>query len=217
MAAFLAALHAWASRRPFAVELMVVDDLGVGALDVLPASERVLMRRLPGDPRGGQDLAVLSGIRAAPAADLVVAMDPDMAGNIGDLDALLDAYAHGCELVYTWRRARGDTGCIRVLASRAYNRALRAWTGANLHDINTPMFLLSPAVRDYLREAAVDTQALKLSTFFAFSARFAEVPIDVPARGDRASNYGLLALAQLCVTRLVAIRRWWKTQARGGA
>lgn len=217
MPRFLAAIGEYAVRRRIPVELVVVDDLG--AFDAVPAGswracEPVALRVLSGHPAGGQDLAVLKGILAA-EGDVIVAIDPDMYANVADLDAMLSAWAGGADIVYAWRRIRRDTSVMRRLASWAFNAVIRTWTGARLHDINTPMFLASTATRSRLLSAPEGVQALKLSMYFRFVDTFTEIPIEVSgAAGGHRSNFSPRDLLRLFLLRVSAIHRWRQGNAR---
>lgn len=202
--ALIARLQAFAIRHDLAVELIIIDDLKTFAGSLpptapsLPSFDVAIVQ--PAQSLG-QLQAMLHGIRLA-SGDVVVTIDPDMHDNVEDIARLLQAHDDDKDVVYTWRIRRRDTHPLRHLLSRGYNHMLRLVFGVTLHDINTPMTLLSRnAVQAlFAAPAGIGLHKLYLSHLFAHS--FAELQIVINHPSVRQSSYSLPALIRLALWQL---------------
>lgn len=213
MPAFLSAIAEYAQARGLCIELVLVDDLAVlaGSAPSVPDTGGLLtVRVLPPAADGGHDVAVMRGV-AASRGEALVCIDPDMAGNVPDIDRLLAAWRGGAELVYTWRCERADTSLPRRWLSTVFNALVRLFTRAPVHDINTPMFLGSARARAAALSDLSHPYALKLSMYFLFAGQFAEVPIRVRGAAS-GSNFSAAVLAGLFWRRVADMYRWWRWQ-----
>ena len=217
MQAFLAAAAAWAATQPGEVELILVDDLGAGAELAAQARPPLPGLRVLRDRQGiGQYRAMLHGI-AQVQGKCVVTLDPDMAGNLADIEQLLARHAQGYELVLTWRVQRHDTPWPRRLASQLLNRLTRSIAGIPLHDINSPMRLFSPAAAQALLEMQEDHETFSLQMYRRFADRVAEVAIHVAAPAHtRKSSYRPVLLLGLFLRQLRAAWQFRRHGAAGG-
>lgn len=215
MCLFAAAL----SREEFAGE-GTVTWLVVDGLRAYP---------LPPDLSG---LAVFPGLRwitpPAPLSQLravmhglsltqgrVVIMDPDMPANVGDIPEFLAAHHKGAEIVFGRRILRRGIGPLRRLLTTLYNVAARHLLGVPIHDLNTPMISISPAVVDLIRAAPPDCPSPRFLVFDQLKGGLDEVPISVTELPKK-SSYSPLSRASLGITRLVEIFRFIAWKKRSG-
>lgn len=200
-------LQAFAIGHHRAVELIIVDDLKTLSGFTLPASpELSALSVIVVQPvrRLGQLQAILHGIKLA-TGSVIVTIDPDMHENVTDIERMLDLLDGGKDVIYAWRTDRKDTPLLRRYLSRIYNYCLRHLFDITLHDINTPMTLLSHKAVKTLLSAHKDVGLHQLYLSHQFSRSFTEMSISVNGTQSRRSSYGYLALIQLAFCQLKSI------------
>lgn len=211
----------YAAASGIAAELVVVDDLGVpGAASLVRqiAGLHGLQVVTPAGRRG-QLAAMLYGIAEA-RGDFVLAIDPDMAGNLPDIARFLAAARAGCDLVYGQRGRRDDTPPLRRALSWLLNVLIRRIAGVALHDVNTPMVLLSRRAVQVLAREIPPGIPPKLFMPARFAGAYAEVRIDVDGARRKRSTYTLPALARMFCGQLAdahRFRRWQRAQRESAA
>lgn len=152
----------------------------------------------------GQFAAILAGMRQV-SGDVVLTIDPDMANNLGDLERFLACYRRGADVVYGWRQKRNDVSWPRIFLSRIFSLLVLAVSKPRVHDINTPMVMLSRPALEHLLAHPAGIGDLKLYMPFAFSGSFAEVPIAVDCPVLKNSNYGAGDMAGLFFSQLLGV------------
>lgn len=192
------------ASRNCTIELIVIDDLRVlsGVEQVSQLVPDVLVRLFIPEAKGQLD----SGIHALAYAkgELVVTIDPDMYENLEDIDRFVEKQVSGCSLVYGVRVARGDVSRTRVWISRLYNSIVRRVFLLPVHDINTPMLLLSadlvPEILGYDGRCGL----VKVYFPYVLGTRFAEVNIEVSGVSKK-SSYSYLKLAGFMFRQLAGL------------
>lgn len=101
-----------------------------------------LVRRL------GKSAALRAGLARA-TGEVIVTMDGDLQDDPADIPAFVAALDAGADMVVGWKRRRRDRPS-RILMSRAFNFALRLFTGLHLHDENCGFKAFRAPVRDRL-------------------------------------------------------------------
>ena len=201
---FVLAVATYQASRNCTIELIVVDDLRVlsGVAQVGQLAPDVLVKLFVPEVRGQLD----SGIHALAHAngELIVTIDPDMHENLADIDRFVERQASGCSLVYGVRIARGDVSRLRVLISRLYNWVVRKVFLLPVHDINTPMLLLSADIVPEI--LAYDGRHGLVKVYFPYvlGTRFAEVKIEVSGM-SKTSSYSYLRLAGFMLRQLAGL------------
>lgn len=198
------AVGAYQASRKCAVELIVVDDLRVlsGVEDVGKLAPDVLVRLLIPETKGQLD----SGIHALAHAKgaHIVTIDPDMYENLADIDRFVERQISGCSLVYGVRVSRGDVSRFRVWISRLYNSVVRQVFLLPVHDINTPMLLLSADIVPEILSYDGRCGLVKVYFPYILGARFAEVKIEVSGMSKK-SSYSYLRLAGFMLRQLAGL------------
>lgn len=205
--ALIERLHTLAITLGHDIELIIVDDLKVlsgNATPIPPRSSPLEVSVIQPELRLGQLHAMLQGIAQA-KGDVIITIDPDMHDNVPDITRLLDLHYTGMEVIYTWRTDRMDTPRPRRYLSRLYNWLLRTLFGVLLHDINTPMTLLSRRAVEALLATPGDVGLHKLYLYHLFSQSFTEMPISVGRSVIKPSNYSYLSLIRLGFYQLISI------------
>jgi glycosyltransferase involved in cell wall biosynthesis len=211
---FVAAVAAFVPAAPEPLELLLVDDLRL--LDVAGMvdweARHGFLRVLRPSRRGqlGAGIQALAEVRG----EIAVTMDPDMAGNLPDINRFLMRYREGCRLVYGRRTCRGDVPPLRHAASRLYNGIIRRVFRIVVTDINTPMLLVARSLFSDI--VAYDGRHGSAKVYFphTLGARFAEVDITVAA-SRRDSSYTWHDLFGLMLRQLGDLVRFARARRQG--
>jgi hypothetical protein len=217
MQAFIDSVEAYARRQGRQVELVIVNDMGVdlsamGRHDI----EGVTLQICASLPSVGQLPAIVRGISCA-SHDIIVTMDPDMYGNVDDIESLIASHNAGMDFVNAWRLGRQDTRLVRRVLSGAFNALLRGMRVSGLRDINSPMTLLSRPAANAVVAAFPACGSPKLYLCHLFAQSSCEVGITVRKGLKEGSNYSLPMLARLVCLQLGAIYRCLRYVHAGAA
>jgi len=93
----------------------------------------------------GHQNALLAGIEHADG-DAVITLDADLQDDIAAIEAMVDAHAAGCEVVFGVRRDRGRDSAFKRGSARAYYRLLR-WLGVEVVPDHADFRLLGSKAR----------------------------------------------------------------------
>ena len=135
-------------------------------------------------------------------SDVVVTMDPDMAGNLDDLPAMLERINQGAELVYGVRLRRDDVSPLRRLLSRLFNRLMQKFMYSVTSDMNTPLVMLTSSFASRLAGYSGESGLAKLYYPWLLGDAFHEHPVAVRCPRKR-SSYRLFQLLQLALSLTV--------------
>jgi glycosyltransferase involved in cell wall biosynthesis len=208
LAAYLAEL----SRRPGEVEVLVVDD---GSTDQTFAVARAIagrddrVRVIRSQPNHGKGFGVRAGVLAA-AGELIVFTDADGSYGPGEVARVAAALADAPVAIGS-RPAGWATGPpARWLASRLFNRAIRALLGLPFGDTQC-------GLKGFRRQAALEVFGRARLDGFAFDAEIlflarrlglavTEVPVRAEERDGSKVQLAVDALAML--GDVLRVRRW---------
>lgn len=185
---FILAVDSYKKSSGHELELIIVDDLRVISLLELEDLKingcviKVVFSKVKGQLGSSiQALGYSTG-------RLIITMDPDMYGNLLDIDRFVVAHDSGCSLVYGRRISRSDTSFVRRLASRLYNGCIQFFLRLPVHDINTPMLLVSRNIVHEIMRYDGRHGLVKVYFPFILGDRFSE--IDIRVDGDlKVSSY----------------------------
>ncbi|HEY8579838.1 MAG TPA: glycosyltransferase family 2 protein [Beijerinckiaceae bacterium] len=145
--------------------------------------------------RGHQN-ALVAGLMAA-EGDIVISIDVDLQDDLAAMDAMIDAYREGADVVLGVRRARAADTAFKRASARGYYRMLR-WLGANVVYDHADYRLLSRRALEALRqygESNLFLRALVLQLGF----KVATVPYDRAPRAAGVSKYPLRKMLSLAI------------------
>lgn len=212
---FIQRLHEVARVNLLSVQLIISKHLDANMhVQSYPANEFVGIEVIQ-SPCGDQESAIWVGLHHA-RHPVVITMDPDMAANLVDIPRMLALHDRGIELIYTWRTHRADAPLWRLAASAAFNAVVRCIARVPLHDINTPMTLLSAKAKALLLAYFLPRDPYKVLMYRHFSEHFEELPIVVLQGRKRLSNYGFWSLFRLGYFRLAKVYRHRRNQVSVG-
>lgn len=197
---FVAALAAYRQRSGREIELLVVDDLRL--LESAPAFAGGAVKLLRPAERGQLDAGIAA--LAVAAGDVVITLDPDMQENVADIDRFMAEHEAGSLLVYGRRVSRSDVSSLRRGLSQLYNAVLQRLFDLPVHDINTPMLMVSrQIIADIL---AYDGHGGLVKLYFPYrlGRDFSELDITVSG-APKASSYSYAALVVFMVKQLAAV------------
>ena len=118
-------------------EIVFVDDgSGDGSFEILRemAEEHPEVRAYRLRRNLGKAAALAAGFARA-RGEIVVTLDADLQDDPREIPRMLKVLGLGYDLVSGWKRKRHDSRS-RVVASRIFNRVVRAASGVELHDLN---------------------------------------------------------------------------------
>lgn len=184
----LAAIRAWLAGKPFAAEIIVVDD---GSSDRTSAVARDGLAGLPAfriirlETNGGKGHAVRTGVLAS-SGDIVMFTDADLATPIEELDKFLPRLAEGSDVVIGSRAIPGSDIRVRQARPRQamgrfFNRLVRRFILKDFRDTQC-------GFKAFRRPAALDLFTRLMTSGFAFDVevlvlarrlgyRIVEVPV----------------------------------------
>lgn len=184
----LAAIRAWLTGKPFATEIIVVDD---GSSDRTSAVAREGLTGFPGfrlirlETNRGKGCAVRTGILAS-AGDIILFTDADLATPIEELDKFLPRLDEGWDVVIGSRAIPGSDIRVRQARPRQamgkfFNRLVRRFILKDFRDTQC-------GFKAFRRPAALDLFTRLKTSGFAFDVevlvlarrlgyRIAEVPV----------------------------------------
>lgn len=91
----------------------------------------------------GHQSAILAGMmEAVKHADMVVTIDGDLQQDIEALDAFIECYQEGCEIVYGIRNSRDTDGFLKKMTATWFYRLMN-WLGCNVIPNHADYRLLS--------------------------------------------------------------------------
>lgn len=201
---FVEAIDAYRRVHGYSIELLIADDLRI--LDAFPEGFPSDYIRILRSSERGQLNAGIAALAIA-VGDVVITMDPDMHKNVADIDRFFAEYEAGILLVYGRRISRSDVSLLRRGLSLLYNVLLQFLFDLKVHDINTPMLMVSRSIiADIL---AYDGHAGLVKLYFPYrlGKYFSEVEISVSSP-PKVSSYSCMALGVLMVRQLAAIWRF---------
>ncbi|MDI1302911.1 MAG: glycosyltransferase [bacterium] len=207
---FLEKVSDYSRGRKFIVELIIVDDLGLVGGDnwqVPIQNELISVIFMRNTAPMGQLMSVLRGIHAS-TGDVLVTIDPDMAENLTDIDVFIEHYIHGADVVYGHRVRRDGVSWWRLFFSKIFGYFVLIASGGRLHDVNTPMVLLSRFARAELLSLPGNVGSLKLYMAYRFGRTFVEVPIVVKELSKKKSSYGFFDICFLFLKDVFAISKF---------
>jgi glycosyltransferase involved in cell wall biosynthesis len=202
--AFMATLEAYRQQGRRDVELLVVDDLRI--LDAVPPGfppERVKILRPA--VRGQLDAGIAALAEAK--GELVITMDPDMCENVADIDRFVAEHAAGSLLIYGRRISRSDVSSLRQGLSRFYNALLQQLFDLPVHDINTPMLMVSRRIITDILAYDGHGGLVKLYFPYRLGRDFSELDIRVSGVA-KTSSYSYASLLLFMLKQLAAVWRF---------
>jgi len=172
-------------------EIVLVDDGstdGTTALMSRLAAERGRMKAILLRTHFGKSAAMMAGFREA-AGDIVITMDADLQDDPKEIPAFLGKIENGFDMVSGWKRHRKDP-LEKRLASRFFNRVVRAVSGVAIHDNNC-------GFKAY-RRWCIDALELRGNQYRFVAAilswrgaKITEIPVAHRKRRFGASKYGI--------------------------
>ena len=100
----------------------------------------------------GHQSAILAGMmEAVKHADMVVTIDGDLQQDIEELDAFIECYQEGCEIVYGIRNSRDTDGFLKKMTATWFYRLMN-WLGCNVIPNHADYRLLSSVALHALAE-----------------------------------------------------------------
>ena len=203
-----ARLADWVSRgvvAPGSFVCYVDDGSGDGTWELL--AERVrrggAARAVKLSRNFGHQAAVLAGLlRAGEDADCVVSIDADLQQDIGAVEAFVDRYRRGAEVVFGVRRDRSADGRLKRWTGEAFYWLMRR-SGVKIVRNHADYRLLS---RKAIRALAqYDERNLFLrGLVHELGFRTAEVVFDVRERRAGSSKYDLGRMVSLAVSGITS-------------
>lgn len=185
LGATLQKVRAWLASRPFASEVLVVDDgsadrtasIAAAALDGIPGSV------LGGEPNRGKGYAVRRGMLAARGRTVLIS-DADLSTPIEEHDKLAAVMREGSlDVVIGSRALHGSQGQnpVRQLMGKTFNRIMRGMTGLPFQDTQCGFKLLDrAATRPIVERMVVDRFAFDVELLYLCTRaglRVEEVPV----------------------------------------
>ena len=185
LGATLQKVRAWLASRPFASEVLVVDDgsadrtasIAAAALDGIPGSV------LGGEPNRGKGYAVRRGMLAARGRTVLIS-DADLSTPIEEHDKLAAVMREGSlDVVIGSRALHGSQGQnpVRQLMGKTFNRIMRGMTGLPFQDTQCGFKLLDrAATRPIIEHMVVDRFAFDVELLYLCTRaglRVEEVPV----------------------------------------
>ena len=222
LTATLYAVRAFFQNKPFACEVLVVDD---GSSDATSATvERgaaswPALRLLRNPGNRGKGYAVRHGMLEA-RGDLALFSDADLSAPIEEADKLLEKLAEGFDVAIGSRALRRELigrhqSPFREMAGQMVNLLVRAATGLAFHDTQCGFKLFRRAAaqaifrRQRLEGFGFDVEVLYLARKLGFSA------VEVPVRWNHApgTKVRMVGDSVEMLTDLLRIR-WWDLKGK---
>ncbi len=151
----------------------------------------------------GQTAAMAAGFDAA-RGRVVVTIDADLQNDPRDIQALLDKFDEGYDIVSGWRQNRKEPFLLRRLPSRIANSLISRSTGIRLHDYGCTL-------KAYHFDVAKGVQLYgELHRFIPALARqmgvrVAEAPVKDRARRWGSSKYGISRTFKVLLDLIVVV------------
>ena len=151
----------------------------------------------------GQTAAIAAGFDAA-RGEVVVTIDADLQNDPHDIQALLDKFAEGYDIVSGWRQDRKESLFLRRIPSALANRLISRSTGIKLHDYGCTL-------KAYHFDVAKGVQLYgELHRFIPALARqmgvrVAEIPVKDRARQWGSSKYGFSRTFKVVLDLIVVV------------
>ena len=136
----------------------------------------------------GQTAALSAGFDAA-RGQIVVTIDADLQNDPRDIQALLDKFAEGYDIVSGWRQNRKESLFLRRIPSAMANRLISRSTGIKLHDYGCT---LKAYDFDVVKGVQLYGELHRFIPALArqMGVRVAEIPVKDRARQWGSSKYG---------------------------
>ena len=214
--ATLAAYLSHLPSTPGTVEVVVVDDGstdGTAAVAQAVAAGDPRVRVLPSSPNHGKGFAVRTGMLAA-VGELVVFTDADGAYGPGELDRVVHALAEAPVAIGVRPAASATARFARSVASRGFNRLLRALLGLPFHDTQCGLKgFHQQAARAVFSRARVDGFAFDVEVLvLASRLGLAVAEVAVQAQHRPGSTVHLLGDSRRMLGEVWALRRTTATE-----
>ena len=138
----------------------------------------------------GQTAALAAGIDQADG-EIIITMDGDLQHQPEEIPRFLSKLGQNYDIVNGWREQRADSFLFRRIPSKCANTLIRWISGVPLRDFGSTF-------KAYRRQTVKSLELFgELHRFipalaYRSGARIAEIPINVQARPEGSSNYGLL-------------------------
>lgn len=173
--------------------------------------ERVVLEWVKPEKRLDQVEAIILGLSYSGMGPVVV-MDPDMSENIADIPCFLKEYEHGAHVVFGWRKTRLGMPWVRIVMTDIYNSIARWLTGFSLHDLNSPMILLSFEACNTVLGKCPGHVSRRFYMYEHYRSSLGEVCITTRETPGKKSAYPLPRLLSVGVLRLWELQQfvWWR-------
>jgi glycosyltransferase involved in cell wall biosynthesis len=194
-----------ARRDHLPYEIIVVND---GSTDATLDVARDLIARYPAlrvvnlSRNFGHQLAATAGIDVA-RGDAVILMDSDLQDPPELIDAFLERWQQGYDVVYAVRRSRKGESSFKIATARWFYRLAQRWTSIALPLDSGDFRLISRRVADVLRHSREKHRFLRGLTSWA-GFRQIGVPYDRDARHAGISKYSLPKMLRFAIDGLTS-------------
>ncbi len=151
----------------------------------------------------GQTAAMAAGFDAA-RGEIVVTIDADLQNDPRDIQAILDKFAEGYDIVSGWRQERKEPLFLRRIPSMTANWLISRGTGIRLHDYGCTL-------KAYHYDVAKGVQLYgELHRFIpalasGMGVRVAETPVQDRARRWGSSKYGFSRTFKVILDLIVVV------------
>ena len=193
----------WA-KRFIRWEIVVVDDGSHDdtAFALAPWLAAGHVRHVALSRNFGKEAALTAGLERA-RGDVVLLMDADLQHPPELVEAMLEAWRGGADMVYTVRLTRDDESWLKKLGTRWFYRLVNAGSRTPIPPDAGDFRLLDRKVVDALRQLPERNRFMKgLYAWVGFAS--AAVPYAPPERFAGDSSFSLHGLFRLAVTGLTA-------------
>ena len=151
----------------------------------------------------GQTAALSAGFDAA-RGQIVVTIDADLQNDPRDIQALLDKFAEGYDIVSGWRQNRKESLFLRRIPSAMANRLISRSTGIKLHDYGCT---LKAYDFDVVKGVQLYGELHRFIPALArqMGVRVAEIPVKDRARQWGSSKYGFSRTFKVVLDLIVVV------------
>jgi glycosyltransferase involved in cell wall biosynthesis len=151
----------------------------------------------------GQTAALSAGFDAA-RGQIVVTIDADLQNDPRDIQALLDKFAEGYDIVSGWRQNRKESLFLRRIPSAMANRLISRSTGIKLHDYGCT---LKAYDFDVVKGVQLYGELHRFIPALArqMGVRVAEIPVKDRARQWGRSKYGFSRTFKVLLDLIVVV------------
>ncbi|MBU2959186.1 glycosyltransferase family 2 protein [Paracoccus sp. C2R09] len=189
-------------------EIIVVDDGSRdGTADLVQAGDWAVPVRLLRLSRNfGKEQAIMAGLRHA-AGKAVVILDADLQEPLRYVDAMLQKYREGHEIVYAVRAHRDDESWLKRRGTAAFYRFLNIGSEVPIPAGARDFRLMDRKVVDALC-ALPETNRFMKGLYAWVGFRTFAIPVELQPRGGGSTKFGFRRLLRLGMTGLTAFTDW---------